>query len=80
MRTSKTIIITSGHSLERRSNISKDSKDATSPSYSPSPSVIISFASLIVDHDKKLISDSPTKQSDLEAWLTWLMKDSASGI
>ena len=62
-------------------DVRKDTEGAQPPSYSPSPlSNFVGFIPLTVDNVRKLIADAPSKQSDLDPWPTWLMKDCANDV
>ena len=48
-------------------------------SFSPSPpSSFVGFSSVTADSIMKLINVVPLKQSDLDPWPTWFMKDCAN--
>ena len=56
-------------------------KDTDPRSFSPSPpSSFVSFSPVTADSVMKLINAAPLKQSDLDPWPTWLMKDCANDI
>ena len=57
-------------------DVRKDTDGAPPPSFSSSPSSsFVGFTPVISDSVMKLINAAPLKQSDLDPWPTWLVKD-----
>ena len=62
-------------------DVRKDNAGAPPPSLAPSPpSSFVGFSPVAADSVMKLIIAAPLKQSDLDSWPTWLMKDCVNDI